>query len=262
MRYVLRGQPVALTGATTGWPARNTLTRAAFRERYAAQRWVPQLLLPGNATALAPYLDAAARGVPHRPISFNRPEDPHAMRDLQAQVRWPDALSRSSPRGAVGGAGSEGAPGAGSTGLDFFVGCNRSGTPLHHHSAVWNVLIYGRKLWALAPPAAATFGPPGQHPLDSEWWHDWQAAASGRQPAASPFRFCVQEAGTLLYVPEGWGHATLNLDEGLGVGGFLQEEGSLGLHMQLLHAPRGIGSLQNAATIGAAWYERVARAFP
>ena len=72
----------------------------------------------------------------------------------------------------------------------------------------------------------------------------------------------VQEAGTLLYLPDAWGHATLNLEEGLAAGGFLQDELSLGLHMQVVHAPRGVGSLQNAATWAGDWYERVARAFP
>jgi hypothetical protein len=46
------------------------------------------------------------------------------------------------------------------------------------------------------------------------------------------------------------------------VGGFLHDEGSLGLHMQLLHAPRGMGSLQNAATLHRGWYQNVAPAFP
>ena len=63
-------------------------------------------------------------------------------------------------------------------------------------------------------------------------------------------------------LPDAWGHATLNLEEGLAAGGFLQDELSLGLHMQVVHAPRGVGSLQNAATWAGDWYERVARAFP
>ena len=74
--------------------------------------------------------------------------------------------------------------------------------------------------------------------------------------------FCEQEPGTLLYLPSQWAHATLNLQESLGVGGFVQEPEGLGLHMQLLHAPRGIGSLQNAAPLAAQWLKGVARAFP
>ena len=46
-----------------------------------------------------------------------------------------------------------------------------------------------------------------------------------------------------------------------GVGGFLQDAASLSLHMQLFHAPRGVGSLQNAASLHGAWFDKVARAF-
>ena len=271
-RYVLRGRPVALTAATAVAPKSDLLSAASFRKAFGKRRWVPQLLLPGNSTALASYLDATAAGKKHRPLSFNRPEDPQTLRALRESVRWPTALSFSSPhrRGGYAGGGEVGGDGGGgvggSAGLDFFIGGNGSGTPAHHHSAVWNALTFGRKLWALQPPASATFGPAGEHPLDSSWWREWQArqqdAAPSPSPSPSSHLFCVQAAGTLLYIPEGWGHATLNLDEGLSVGGFLQDEGGLGLHMQLLHAPRGIGSLQNAATWADDWFALTQRAFP
>ena len=41
----------------------------------------------------------------------------------------------------------------------------------------------------------------------------------------------------------------------------LQDDASLSLHMQLLHAPRGVGSLQNAASLHGPWFELVSRAF-
>ena len=155
----------------------------------------------------------------------------------------------------------------------------------------------------MLPPEKATFGPPGEHPLDSDWWRQWSgdapsppsppiapAVAATGAPMAPPraarktgrkrgrrraYLFCEQPAGGLVYLPAQWGHATLNLEAGFGVGGFLQEGGggagaggaggaaeSLGLHMQVVHAPRGLGSLQNAALLHAEWYRRVARAFP
>ena len=72
----------------------------------------------------------------------------------------------------------------------------------------------------------------------------------------------ASQPGTLVYLPGQWAHATLNLEEGVGVGGFLQDEGGLGLHMQMIHAPRGMGSLQNAAVLHEGWYRQVSRAFP
>lgn len=156
-------------------------------------------------------------------------------------------------------------------GIDLFIGPNGSGLPLHHHGAVWNGLRWGRKLWALLPPARASFAPAKQHPLDSEWLQAWRrrghagggpGGGAGGAAAEEGARFCVQEAGDVLYVPPHWAHATLNLEEGLSVGGFLQDDLALSLHMQLAAAPRGIGSLQNAALLHEEWYRSVARAFP
>ena len=70
-----------------------------------------------------------------------------------------------------------------------------------------------------------------------------------------------QRPGDVLYVPPHWAHATLNLEESLGVGGFLQDDASLSLHMQVLHAPRGVGSLQNALALHAPWFDQVSGSF-
>ena len=48
---------------------------------------------------------------------------------------------------------------AGGAGLEMFVGPDGSGLPMHHHGAVWNALLWGRKLWALLPPSRAAFAP-------------------------------------------------------------------------------------------------------
>ena len=43
---------------------------------YGDDTWSPQLLLPGNATQLRPYLARAAADAIARPVAFNRPADP------------------------------------------------------------------------------------------------------------------------------------------------------------------------------------------
>jgi hypothetical protein len=262
------------------------MTRAPLASRNAVgdELWQPQLLLRGNATRLTPYLDRAARGLERRPLAFNRPVQHDVARRAFARVahlgspavmRHPTLQSDSAL--------------AGGAGLDLFVGPRGAGLPMHHHGAVWNALHWGRKLWALTPPASAAFGPPAQHPLDSGWFAEWSARgdsnpahqaladadggmwlhaareASTRNASVGEggsLFFCEQRAGDVLYVPPHWAHATLSLDESLSVGGFLHDDHALSLHMQLVHAPRGIGSLQNAATLHADWFAAVARAFP
>ena len=73
---------------------------------------------------------------------------------------------------------------------------------------------------------------------------------------------CEQAAGEALFLPPQWAHATVSLEPSLSVGAFLQDARALGLHMQLVHAPRGVGSLANAAVLSHGWLERVGRAFP
>ena len=71
----------------------------------------------------------------------------------------------------------------------------------------------------------------------------------------------MQRAGDVVYLPPHWAHATLNLESGMSVGGFLQDDNALSMHMQLVHAPRGIGSLQNALTLNEPWFKLVSRSF-
>ena len=126
---------------------------------------------------------------------------------------------------------------------------------------MWNGLLWGRKLWALLPPAKSSFSPAGEHPLDSRWYRAWQARREADGKPHGDWLFAEQRSGDVMYVPPSWGHATLNLEESLSIGGFLQDDATLALHMQILHAPRGVGSLQNAATLHVPWYEQTARAF-
>ena len=93
----------------------------------------------------------------------------------------------------------------------FYLGPAGSGAPLHWHVDAVNLLAHGRKRWFLAPPAAAAFStaPAGA-------WFDNLVNSPPADASAAPFE-CVQEAGDALYVPTNWGHATLNVEESIGI---------------------------------------------
>ena len=81
----------------------------------------------------------------------------------------------------------------------FFVGSKYSGAPAHYHSHAMNFLVKGKKRWLLWPPASALYS---RVPAVS--WLDRKDARAYQ---------CVQPENASLYVPAGWGHAVLNLED-------------------------------------------------
>lgn len=90
--------------------------------------------------------------------------------------------------------------------LQFYVGPPLSGSPVHFHRNAWNVLIYGQKRWFLYPPNRAFYSK--EHVWD--WWKETYQ----KSPDALE---CVQYPGDLVFVPDMWGHAVINLREGVGM---------------------------------------------
>jgi hypothetical protein len=90
----------------------------------------------------------------------------------------------------------------------FFLGPAHSGAYFHQHFSAWNALLYGAKRWFLLPPDAV-FGPYTASMVN------WLAVDKSRLPI--PPLECVQESGEILFVPEGWLHATINLQDSVGI---------------------------------------------
>lgn len=81
-----------------------------------------------------------------------------------------------------------------------FLGGDKSGATLHWHDAALNILYVGTKAWRLTAPSHRGFtGMPAQ-----------KAAKILEQHLDSITLRCTQHAGDLIYVPENWGHLTLN----------------------------------------------------
>ena len=90
----------------------------------------------------------------------------------------------------------------------FYLGPALSGVPPHFHSHAWNLLVYGKKKWFFFPPNVAFYSK--QHVLD--WYRD-NARFIAKGAGMST---CTQFPGDLLYIPDMWGHAVMNLRESVG----------------------------------------------
>eukprot|EP01059_Diplonema_ambulator_P036148 TRINITY_DN8895_c0_g3_i1.p1 TRINITY_DN8895_c0_g3~~TRINITY_DN8895_c0_g3_i1.p1 ORF type:complete len:584 (+),score=145.03 TRINITY_DN8895_c0_g3_i1:1479-3230(+) len=85
-------------------------------------------------------------------------------------------------------------------------GADGSGSPPHLHQDAVNGVCFGQKEWLIWPPAATFLSTVPAH----EFYKPIPAWAG------SPIK-ATQLAGDLLYIPEGWGHAVLNVGPTLGV---------------------------------------------
>jgi len=107
----------------------------------------------------------------------------------------------------------------------ILVGPQRSGASFHkdpNATSAWNALLSGRKKWILYPPDIV---PPGVHPSPDgwevatpesvvEWFVDFYDQV--QKSAVKPFE-CVTKPGELLFIPSGWWHTALNLEESIAV---------------------------------------------
>uniref|UniRef100_A0A8C5KDV5 JmjC domain-containing protein 8 n=1 Tax=Jaculus jaculus TaxID=51337 RepID=A0A8C5KDV5_JACJA len=90
-----------------------------------------------------------------------------------------------------------------------------SGVPFHWHGPGFSEVIYGRKRWFLYPPEKK----PEFHPNKTTlaWLQDTYPSLA---PSERPLE-CTIQAGEVLYFPDRWWHATLNLDTSVFISTFL-----------------------------------------
>ncbi|XP_041347741.1 uncharacterized protein LOC121367556 isoform X2 [Gigantopelta aegis] len=96
----------------------------------------------------------------------------------------------------------------------FFLGSSGSGVSFHNHAEAWNGVVYGSKRWFLysketAPPGGVY---PGYSQLD--WFSKVYPVLSETQKPVE----CVQQAGEIIYLPEGMYHGTINIGDTVAVG--------------------------------------------
>ncbi|KAK0398692.1 hypothetical protein QR680_002710 [Steinernema hermaphroditum] len=107
----------------------------------------------------------------------------------------------------------------------FVMGPARSGTGIHIDplgTSAWNGLVVGRKKWVLIPPHVpkAQVKPPSdvreRHPDEATTWftHVYpRLLAEKDTDYGVPFIECVQHPGEIMFVPSGWWHVVINVDD-------------------------------------------------
>ncbi|KAM8844974.1 jmjC domain-containing protein 8 [Spinachia spinachia] len=90
-----------------------------------------------------------------------------------------------------------------------------SGVPFHWHGPGFSEVVYGRKRWFLYPPDQE----PHFHPNRSSL--SWVTETYPHLPQGEAPLECTISPGEVLYFPDRWWHATLNLDTSVFISTFL-----------------------------------------
>jgi hypothetical protein len=109
----------------------------------------------------------------------------------------------------------------------LIMGPKRSGSVFHidpNATHAWNASIAGRKRWIFYPPGVT---PPGIYPSSDgdevalplsvgEWlvqyWKEHREQCRKRPPSERPLE-CTVDPGDVIFVPQGWWHMAINLDD-------------------------------------------------
>ncbi|XP_068605800.1 jmjC domain-containing protein 8 [Brachionichthys hirsutus] len=90
-----------------------------------------------------------------------------------------------------------------------------TGVPFHWHGPGYSEVIYGRKRWLLYPPDQEPRFHPNRTTLS------WLAETYPRLPEDKAPLECTIRPGEVLYFPDRWWHATLNLETSVFISTFL-----------------------------------------
>eukprot|EP00931_Biecheleriopsis_adriatica_P058751 TRINITY_DN35055_c0_g1_i1.p1 TRINITY_DN35055_c0_g1~~TRINITY_DN35055_c0_g1_i1.p1 ORF type:complete len:839 (+),score=99.99 TRINITY_DN35055_c0_g1_i1:98-2614(+) len=93
------------------------------------------------------------------------------------------------------------------TSQQYFWGGDKSGATMHFHEAAFNFLWVGQKEWFLTPPTQAVWAGIPSFQLWNRTGIDMNYISR-----------CTQNAGDLLLLPDGWGHATMSRGFSAGIG--------------------------------------------
>ncbi|CCI45803.1 unnamed protein product [Albugo candida] len=214
--YDIRNRPVILKNATTHWPALKKWTSDSYLIQTCQEK---TLYAGGYAFTIENYL---------KYCRTLRDDQPLCIFDKDFAAKIPSlALDYDVPQyfqhdlGAL--LGQEFRP-------DYrwlIIGPERSGSTFHidpNATNAWNAVIKGAKKWILFPPKCT---PPGVFPSEDqsvvstpislmEWFLTFYAEIGKLPPHQRPLEG-ICRAGEVVYVPHGWWHLVLNIEESIAI---------------------------------------------
>jgi hypothetical protein len=136
----------------------------------------------------------------------------------------------------------------------IIMGPKRSGSTFHkdpNGTSAWNSIITGRKYWIMFPP---TVSPPGVYTLNggeevmspfsvAEWFLSGYYQQAKETPG---FNHAICSPGQTMYVPSGWWHLVVNLDQGIAMTGNFVPRPKLGVVLDFFkNRPNQISGFKN-----------------
>ena len=212
-RFEGPNRPCVLTGVARRWPAFGKWDRAFLQRAFAGQT----VHAGGFEFAPEDYFKYA---------DLTQDEQPFYLFDKEFVRKAPGLLADFWPPECFGEdlfahLGEEARP-------DYrwlIAGPARSGSFFHkdpNATSAWNAVVSGSKKWVLFPPEVA---PPGVHASAdgadvatsvslAEWFLNFYAEARASE---EPPLECVVRAGEVIFVPSGWWHLVLNVEDSVAV---------------------------------------------
>ncbi|KAJ1990130.1 hypothetical protein H4R33_001813 [Dimargaris cristalligena] len=235
-------RPVILTDVVTQWPAWGKWTPDWMVERFGDVSFRAEAIDISLRDYMAYSREQLADESPIYLFDKRFGEScPELLEDFQVPEYFNEdlfrVLSDEHPGPTTATASASGRP-------DYrwiIIGPKRSGSTFHkdpNATSAWNAVITGAKKWIMFPPECL---PPGvftnadQSEVTSpvslmEWFHTWYSEVKPFQtelPLAGPTRSSTGplqregayegtcRAGEIIFVPQGWWHCVLNLDESI-----------------------------------------------
>ncbi|GIL98133.1 hypothetical protein Vretimale_3593, partial [Volvox reticuliferus] len=207
--YEIPNRPVILTDVMSSWPAMAKWSRGYFAEVFGSR----EVIVGNMPMPFTTYLSYCSSNRDEMPLYLFDKHFVAVAPSLESDYVVPPQFGED----LFGLLEEEGRP-------DYrwlILGPSRSGSSFHvdpNATSAWNALLWGAKKWVMYPPGSV---PPGVHPSPdgadvatplslTEWFVNFYAAT--REGKTRPIEF-VARPGDLLFVPRGWWHCALNLEE-------------------------------------------------